>query len=225
MPAGSRPRATGRLHPEALPAAIRGGEGSGVTIEDYYSPHSSHRLSEPLVLGGQVGSGVARVGRAMAARTGLRFTEIDRVVENGVGQSLGQLLRTRGPDTLTEASLVALSRALRRRPYGIIILGSGAVSTNDMADLTPRARFVYVMRPRKVLFDGVCAQLAALPGSLFQFQLATPKREEDLEPLLAAREGALRKSQTTVDAGDRHPNELATAILGILDRIMEVERI
>ncbi|NNL86452.1 MAG: hypothetical protein HKP27_12405 [Myxococcales bacterium] len=176
-------------------------------------------------MGGQVGSDVARVGRAMAARTGLRFTEIDRVVENGVGQSLAQLLRTRGPDALTEASLTALGRALGRRPCGIIILGSAALSTADMADLTPRARFVYLMRPRKVLFDRVCAQLSAIPGSLFQFQLATPTREEDLDPLLAAREGALRQSQTTVDAGDRHPNEIATAILGILDRIMEVEKI
>jgi shikimate kinase len=161
----------------------------------------------------------------MAARTGLRFTEIDRVVENGVGQSLGQLLRDRGPDALTEASLAALGRALRRRPCGIIILGSAAVSKNDMEDFTPRARFLYLMRPRKVLFDRVCAQLSAVPGSLFQFRLAAPRREEDLDPLLAAREGALRQSQTTVDAGDRHPNEIATAILDILDRIMEVERI
>ncbi len=191
-------------------------------MDDYYAPHPTRRLDEPLVLAGQVGSGVAQIGRAMAARTGIPFSDVDRMVENAVGHSLPHLLSKRGLGVLVHESLYALDRALTRRPPGIVILGSAAVTQEQLQPFLDRARFVFVTRPKEVLFRRVRAQLEANPGSLFQFQLAEPRAVSDLEPLLAARDSTLRHAHAVVEAGDRHANEIATELLGALDRFLGV---
>lgn len=192
--------------------------------QDYYSPHPTLRLGEPLLLGGQVGSGVAAIARAMTARTGLPFSEVDRMVENSAGQSLARLLEARGLARLAEECLVALQRALSRRPCGIVVLGSGALRPGDLLPFLGLARFVYVERPADVLLRRIRGQLEKTPGSLFQFQLAVPETAAELGPILTAQEPALRSAHITVQAEDQHPNQVASQLLGSLDRIMEVNR-
>jgi len=192
-------------------------------MDDYYSPHPRMLLSEPLLLVGQVGSGTAHVARAIAARTGIPFADIDRSVENAAGCSLPQLVATEGLDALVRRSEHALERALARRPCAVVA-GGGATSTPEaMALAREQARIVYLRRPHAVLLRRILTQLEAQPGSLFQFALATPGTSEQLAPLFDALEPALASAHVILEAGDRHPHALSTELIGALDRIAGAE--
>lgn len=192
-------------------------------IDDYYSPHPRILLSEPLLLVGQVGSGVAHVARAIAARTGIPFADIDRSVENAAGCSLSQLVANEGLGSLGEHSAAALERALARRPCAVIAGGSAGASAEAMEGVRDQARIVYLRRPPEVLLRRIRSQLETQPGSLFQFALATPNTSDELTPLFDAQEPALRSAHVIVEAGDRHPNTLTSELMAALDRIAGAE--
>lgn len=191
-------------------------------MQDYYDPSPRVVLDEPLVLGGQVGAGIAAIARAMSARTGVPFAEVDRMAENAAGRSLGQIVADEGPAALVDHCGTALRRALSRRPPAFVVLGSAIPSPRDLRMLQDESRFVYVRRPPEVLVRRIQDHLAAQPGSLFQFSLGIPRDAGEIEPLLAAREAALGGADVVVEAGDRHANTVASELLGALDRILGV---
>jgi shikimate kinase len=192
-------------------------------MDDYYSPHPRVLLAEPLLLVGQVGAGTAQVARAIAARTGIPFADIDRSVENAAGCSLPQLVATEGLGALAERSQAALERSLARRPCAVIAGGSVAATPAAMRAVRAQARIVYVRRPHDVLLRRILAQLEAQPGSLYQFALATPKSSAELAPLFEAQEPALEAAHVILEAGSRHPQRLSTELIASLDRIAGAE--
>ncbi|MEM7410425.1 MAG: shikimate kinase [Myxococcota bacterium] len=194
-------------------------------MDDYYAPHPRLLLGEPLVLAGHVGAGTAATARAMAARTGLPFCEVDRMAENAAGRSLGQVLSGEGLAALARYGSQALDRALDRRPCAVIALGHTALSDEGRVRLRDEARLVYLRRPTSVLLTRIQERLRVSPGSLFQFSLGTPTSVEELVPFFEPREEVLREADTVVEAGDRHPHEIASQLLDALDRISAVDRL
>ena len=194
-------------------------------MDDYYSPHPRLLITEPLVLAGHVGAGTAAVARAIAARTGLPFCEADRMAENAAGCSLSQLLASQGVGALSRYGSDALERALDRRPCAVVALPHTALSIAVQERIRDEARLVYLRRPTPVLLDRIRSQLEKSPASLFQFSLGAPSSVDELAPFLEPREEILRCADTVVEAGDRHPHEIASELLGALDRISGVERL
>lgn len=190
---------------------------------DYYDPHPRIRLEEHVVLAGQVGSGVASIGRAMAARTGLPFAEVDRMVEHTLGSSMARIVGEQGAASLRGHCSEALRRALARQVRGFVVLGSGGLEPQDLEAVRAETRFVYVRRPAAVLLRRIQSQLARSPGSLFQFALGVPRSPQELAPLLAGREKALLGAHVILEAGDRDAREIADDLLSSLDRITGVE--
>lgn len=189
----------------------------------YYDPHPLVSLSVPLVLVGHPGSGVAPIGRGVAARTGLPFNDVARSAEASAGCSRSQLVVEHGIGALRRAETRALARAIRRRPCGVVVLSSGALEEADARRwLAADTRTVYVRRPLPVLLDGVRRTLARAPGSLPEFLMGAPEDPDSLGSYLAPREALLASFDAVVEAGDRTAVAVAGEILASLGRLVPV---
>ena len=190
-------------------------------MDDYYAPHPRLLLGEPLLLVGQVGAGTSLVARAIAARTGLPFVDVDRNVENSAGCSLPELVGRDGIAALATHSAAALERAFARRPCAVIAGGSAPLKPEAMRLARENGRVVYLRRPAEALLQRIRAQLAGQPGSLYEFALATPATAEELAPLLEAQAPGLEGADVVLECGDRPAGAIAGELIEALDRIVE----
>lgn len=189
---------------------------------DYYDPHPTLSLSQPLVLVGFMGSGAAAVGRALSARTGLGLTLLDRHVENAAGMGRGQLILERGIDALREIESTALARALAERPCGILVLGDGALLRPENQErVRDQAHVVYIERPLAVAFENVVALRQRSAAAIPEFMLGPPRTPADLAPYLEEREAGYRGAHSVLAARDLHPNRIADGLLAELRRAHE----
>lgn len=92
-------------------------EGAG-----YYDPQPRVALTRPIVLAGQIGCGARLIARTLAARTGLAFAEIDRLVEHEAGRALGQIVLEEGEERVARWATSVLERVVAQRPFGLIVL-------------------------------------------------------------------------------------------------------
>lgn len=210
---------------------------------DYYEPHATMLLAQPLVLAGQIGAGVARVARAISGRTGLPFVEIDRQVEARAGASLFRIVEREGDEGLRIRSEAALAQSLAQRPCSLVVLGSATLDAERLGAACSEARLLYVRRPIEQVRIGIAARLAAeanpdaTPDAnrettpettpeanyarTYPYVHGVPTLEA-LEPIFRAREEALRGADAIVEAGDRHAHVVAAELLAALDRFIGV---
>lgn len=194
--------------------------------DGYYAPHPRLVLDQPLVLVGHPGSGVDQIGRMIAGRTGLAFNDIERATESMAGGSRSRILIEQGLARLRELEALALEKALRRRPVGLVVMESGPIEdAARCAWLNERARVVYVRRPLGVLLRRIQHAVTRSPGSLPEFLVGAPANEEELREHLAHREAALLQAPVIVEAGDDHPARVAEEILAAIDHLVGVARI
>lgn len=194
--------------------------------QDYYAPHPRLALDQPLVLIGHPGAGVDQVGRMISGRTGLVFSDVARSVESRAGGSRSRVLVEQGLERLRALEAAALETAVHRRPFGVVVMESGPIEDPARrAWLVEHARVVYVQRPFASLLRRIQRAVERAPGSLPEFLMGAPEREEDLREHLAAREAALVEIPVIVEAGDAHPARIADEILACLDHLIGVERI
>ena len=193
-------------------------------MQDYYSPHPRLVLGEPILLVGQVGAGVTFVARAVAARTGVSFGDVDRLVESRAGCSIAALLERDGPDELRVQAGSALVAALERRPCGVVAIEQLAFEAEALERARGVARGVYVRRPASVLLARIQRQLAGQP-CMHPFQLGVPGCQGDLTRFLGEREAVLASAEVVLEAGERHPHAVADELIASLDRLTSVDRL
>jgi shikimate kinase len=188
--------------------------------DDYYAPQPRLLISRPLVLVGHPGAGVDPIGRVVAGRTGLPLNQISRSLEARAGRSSARILVESGINALRQLEAAAREQALRRHPFGIITLDSGALEDDDARDATQSAADVlWIRRPTEVLLARIRRSVAEAPGSIPEFVIAMPSLAAELETHLAAREAALRKVAVVLDAGELHATEVANDIIKTLDPV------
>jgi len=191
----------------------------------YYDPHPLLTLAQPLALVGHPGSGVAAIGRMLSGRTGLPFNDVERAAEAMVGSSRSQLAVERGIDALRDVERAAIEKALRRKPFGLIVMESGLFEDPDThTRLVEHCRVVYVRRPEAVLLGRIRRLLAEVPGSLPEFLMGAPADAEALAAFLQPRDSVLSRIEVVLEAGDQSGSIIAGQILDSLDRLVGVER-
>lgn len=148
----------------------------------------------PVVLVGLPGSGKSTVGRALAARLGWEFVDLDREIERRVGRSIPRIFAEEGEEGFRALELEA-TRALAGRDGIVVAPGGGWITRPDTVGLLrPPARLVY-------LVVSVATALARVRGSdEVRPLLAGGDPEAALAALLASREPLYRAADLAVIA-------------------------
>ena len=79
-----------------------------------------------LVLVGPPGSGKTTVGRVLARRLGVAFTDIDALIVERIGKSIGEMFTEEGEDAFRALEREVVAEALGATD-GVLALGGGSV--------------------------------------------------------------------------------------------------
>lgn len=94
------------------------------------------------VLVGAPGSGKSTVGRLLADRAGLPFTDVDAVIEERAGKPIAEIFADDGEPAFRELE-TAVTLELLPRP-GVLSLGGGAVTSERIRDALAGHRVVWL---------------------------------------------------------------------------------
>lgn len=163
-----------------------------------------------LVLVGPMGAGKTTLGRALAARLGLRLQDVDSAVEQEAGASVTELFARDGEAGFRAREKAMLARLLKGEGV-LIATGGGAVLDADNRQAM-RARAFVVYLP-----VDVATQLARLTGDGSRPLLARPDREQVLHDLATVRSPLYREVADLVF--DAHGLAADTAANRLVDRL------
>ncbi|WP_036171945.1 shikimate kinase [Noviluteimonas dokdonensis] len=136
-----------------------------------------------LVLVGPMGAGKTSIGRRIAARLGLPFTDMDAAIEERAGTKVALIFEVEGEAGFRAREREMLAELLLHTPSGVIATGGGVVLDADNRRLLQAHAFV-------VHLDlGVDGQLERLARDRTRPLLQRPDREAVLHSLAGERGG------------------------------------
>ena len=102
---------------------------------------------------GYMGSGKTTLGRAVAARTGIRFIDLDDYIEEREGCSIREIFASRGEDAFRAIERDALQKVSRMADT-LVACGGGTPCFGDNMDLLNRCGLtVYLDAPHESLLS------------------------------------------------------------------------
>jgi shikimate kinase len=161
-----------------------------------------------IVLVGFMGAGKTTVGRRLAAKLGVPFTDSDHVIEALAGRPIPQVFADDGEPAFRQLEHEVIVGLLNGEDT-VLALGGGAVTHEGT-----RARLAAATVPVVYLRVSYAQAMSRVGGDRGRPMLARPdvaQRHQDRDPLYA------QAATLTVDAGDRCPEEIALDILTRLD--------
>ena len=112
-------------------------------------------LSKTVVLIGMMGAGKTKVGRLLAQRLGLGFTDADNEIQEAAGCSIEVIFETRGEAVFREGERKVIARLLDG-PVQVLATGGGAFqNASTRAVIAERAVSVWLKADFDVLWERV----------------------------------------------------------------------
>jgi shikimate kinase len=171
---------------------------------------NASRFRRHVVLVGPMGSGKSTLGRALAARLGLAFVDVDARIEAGAGHDIPSIFASEGEAGFRERETLALAEALAG-DAAVIATGGGAVLAEaNRAAMSGAGRVIY-------LRIDAPTQLARLAGDTGRPLLATADRARRLAELQAIREPLYREvAEHIFDTSVLAPDAAVAALAALL---------
>jgi XRE family aerobic/anaerobic benzoate catabolism transcriptional regulator len=140
------------------------------------------------------GAGKSTIGAKLAARLGVDFLELDRLVEAEAGLSLAELFATHGERYFRRLEVAALRRLVAERRSAVLATGGGIVENEEAwALLEEHATTVWLRANTDAHWSRVVRQGDARPMA------GRPAAKAELRRLLARREPLYRRAQYRID--------------------------
>lgn len=177
-------------------------------------------LSRPVALIGYPGVAYRQIGRDLASLTGLTLIDLDRWLEQAAGMSLWAVLRGRGLEILRDLESSLLTRALAARPYGLLLLGDGAlIRPENREQLCATAALVYFRLPMVTAYWELRQQILGSPPGPCPFVPHPLERCEQLRELWEERQPGFDCAHCALDMEGLRPEEVLPMLLEELPRL------
>jgi len=155
-----------------------------------------------IYLNGFMASGKSSVGPRVAARLGLTFIDLDRLIRAHDGRSIPTIFAEDGEDAFREKERAAL-RSTADPDDLVVALGGGALVADDnRAFAKEHGRVVYLKVDPGTILDRVAEEADRRP--LLQDETGTPlpldRMRARIEQMLVDRRDAYTDAHATVDA-------------------------
>lgn len=166
----------------------------------------------PIALIGLPGAGKSSVGRALAARLGRPFVDLDGAVSARLGASPAEAFARLGEAAFRDAEAEALAEALAPRGVGaaaVVATGGGAVLREANRRALAESAFVVWL---EIDPEAAAARLAALPDGLRSRPLLAGDAAARMRKLWVERRPLYEAAaDVRVDASAGRPDEIAAA--------------
>lgn len=162
-----------------------------------------------IILIGMPGAGKSAVGRAVAARLGWGFVDLDEAIVEREGRDIPDLFAERGEPGFREAERAALNAVLGQEPL-ILSCGGGAPCHGDNLERMRAAGRVVWLRAS---LDTLVARTEAGERPLLRGD-----RRERLGALLAAREAVYQRADHVVETDGRSVAAVAEDVAALVER-------
>ena len=161
-------------------------------------------------LTGFMGCGKSSTGRALAARLGAHFVDLDEVIVARAGRSIPEIFREGGEAAFRqlelEALLAVLDAADAEKGDTVLALGGGALTRSEAREIIfARTRCVWLRTSLETIRQRLGSADASRP--LFA----------DADALYASREPLYAQAPFAVDTDEKSPAEVADEIVSCLD--------
>ena len=155
-----------------------------------------------LFLYGPPGSGKSTIGRLLAARLGLPFTDLDAVIVETAGRPIPQIFAEEGESGFRAREKQALAD-MAARPRHIVALGGGALLNPECRDLAEANGEVLCLA---CTLEALCHRIDNAPGSR-----PLAGNHAALEKLMASRAAHYASFPRRLDVSSGTPETLAEA--------------
>lgn len=190
---------------------------SGITKPKAESLVLERLAGRPIVLVGMMGAGKTTVGRRLAMRLGLPFTDSDAEIETAAGMSIADIFATHGEDEFRAGEARVIARLLREH-QGVIATGGGAfVNSDTRAAIKADAVSVWL----KAEFDVLFARVSKRPTRPL-LQTADPRGT--LRDLMDKRYPLYALADITITSHDVPHDAVVADILAALSNHLEPPR-
>jgi XRE family transcriptional regulator, aerobic/anaerobic benzoate catabolism transcriptional regulator len=164
-----------------------------------------------IALIGLRGAGKSTLGRALGARLGVPFIELDRVVEQQSGMALGEMFELFGQETFRRNERVALEAVLAQHARFVLATGGSLVTEPATFELlTSSCRAVWVRATPDEHMQRVIDQGDLRP-------MANNERAmDDLLSILSSREPLYAKADLILDTARETPEQSLGKLLELL---------
>lgn len=155
---------------------------------------AKRRGARVVALLGVRGAGKSTIGPRLAARLGVEFFELDRLVESEAGMPLAELFATHGESYLRRLEVSALRRLLARGLEAVLATGGGIVENQEAWKLLEeKTTTVWLRATAKHHWQRVVLQGDQRPMA------GRPAAKAELRRLLARREPLYKRARYRVD--------------------------
>lgn len=191
-----------------------GHDASGVVKPKAEAAVLERLAGRPIVLVGMMGAGKTTVGRRLANRLGLPFTDSDAEIEAAAGMSIPDIFAAHGEDEFRAGEARVIARLLRER-QGVIATGGGAfVNPETRAAIKAHAVSIWI----KADFDVLFARVSKRPTRPL---LQTPDPKGTLRDLIEKRYPIYALADLTIASRDVPHEAVVADILSALSAHLE----